>query len=313
VNVGHRADVPLLNAFERVPLLLAYLLEFGDLKLPKTSAGNAVRHLAVKGINESRAFVACARVGTSWGAFHHFRAMVELLLSSHHLVCDPDKRRERLERFEEYPYLRALMPHLVVEAKRRKNREPTKSELARAALLTPARLKQLDERLPTFRRLWGTKLESVQHWHGTRGIGFLMEELRSTPVKLPFRILDHEWAGEYEHACHATHVSPSAHYLLGSIQRLPILGLQQDPMVFLGGIVSMAEAFIGSVARWDMLVPEARLLNRMRSEIAGYQDVVKKLGVERLGIEERHRAPRTAAPRAKRESERSRRRKGAPR
>jgi len=243
-DIGQRADVPLLNAFERVPVLVAYLLEFGDIQIPDTLGGRAVQNLAVKGINESRAFIARAKVGTSWRPYHHYRAMIELLLSSHYLVCKPHKQQERLEKSEEYPYLRALMPHLEVEAKRHKKHEPTTAELERAALLTPARHKQLEEHTPTFRRLWGAKLTSVLHWHHPdRVTSHWMDEMRNSRVKLPFRIFDHEelWDRQYEHMCHASHVSPSGHYILGSVGKLPILGLQERPLMFLSNIVSLAE------------------------------------------------------------------------
>jgi len=260
---------------------VAYLLEFGDLKIPDTLAGRAVRHLAAKGINEGRSFVACARAGSSWGALHHVRAMIELLLSSHHLVCPskPSKQQKRLKKFEEYPYLRALMPHLVVEEKRRLGKTPTERELERAKLLIPARIEELQAHESTFNELWGgDELTSVAAWHHSAMISNLLQEQQSAPVKLPAGIADHEWDRRYEHMCHATHVSPSAHFLLGMVQRqVPILGAQQDPVAFHVDIIDLAEAFVGSLARWDLLAPDCHLFGRTRSEIDSFYGVLKSV------------------------------------
>ena len=270
-EVRKSVDVPLMFSFERLVVKVMYLLEFGEMPIPDDQSGQAFRALSAKGINEARAFIACARDANFWGAYHHSRGLVELLASTHHLVREPGEQAKRLDRYTVYPFLRSLKPHLNAMEKIRKG-ELTQEIYERTRKLSPARVEALEERRPKMIELWGQNLIKVNKWHHPTTMSQLVRDLNQK-IRLPEKVQDHDWVSNYEHFNEAVHPSPSGHYLVGG-PNLPLLSVK-EPAQLLAEIVSTTEAFLGALGRWDRyLVPDCRLLKRASREHDEYHQTV---------------------------------------
>jgi hypothetical protein len=270
---------PVALAFELVVLRVMHLLEEQLLALPSDANGEALRLLAIKGVHESRGFLACARDGNMWSAYHHSRALIELLLSSHHLVCMTSKRDKRMTRFREFPNLYTYQYHLRAQQAIAQG-ELTEDEYERIRLVSPDHVRQLEQKESEWRAIFDLParktLLDVTHWHHPSSIADLLREFRSQKLNLRSGIVDLSGVDStYAHYCHATHVSPSGHRLFTRGLSLPLVSVQADPDRLMQDVVLAAEMFIGALVRWDeLLVPNAGLLRRTRQLLEAYRQAV---------------------------------------
>lgn len=211
-----------LRPLEELGVHLLHIFGTGQVVVPNNDAGSVLLALIVKLTNELFAFCGCMRAAALLGSYHHLRVLLELRAALHYLFGEVKDTPKRVSQFLEFERMAPWQRYRTLELARDKGlREPasrgsiTQDEFVRVNLVSQDRIAHATpDQIKIWMALWGftnpDKLaRDQQHWH-EGGIRTLMLSL--DPTGGQYR--------SYEVLCHATHISPLGHRLIGGPMQL---------------------------------------------------------------------------------------------
>ena len=205
---------------------LARRVTHAQLKFEPGHRGDATWRLVRKGAGELWAFAACMRVGNLWGAWHHWRTMLELRANAHHLFGSEEREDHRLLQLASW---RHAAPWVSWQRTRLDFAKSDKGEAAKRAVYVrtypnpPPSVNATEDQIAEWAELFGLgdtrekrlaqfKKAKAKAWH--------------SPVPLQDLIdaLGPEVALQYDLACQASHFSPLGDGLVYPNESPSVLG-----------------------------------------------------------------------------------------
>lgn len=198
------------HKLEEATVRFLHAIECGTIKFERDEAIDFLQALLAKAANEAVGLLGCLRAGALNAAYHHTRALWELLAAGDYIYADGTKKTRRLQKFNQYQFLNRYLHYKHCSAKLLTN-EISADDFERECPITAAEFVELETRVQSWRKIWGLKstdsIDKIRNWHHPAVIENLFDH--SINAK------SFKWL--YTIVCHATHLSPLGSRLAGGL------------------------------------------------------------------------------------------------